>query len=146
MLRHLKHRIVKMFSYSPSRRIPENLAAIRRQLLGTCPACGRDLEGHHHWRLASVVLEPGAEAPGEVAKLIREREWALAAQFQDWKADRNEREYYVIRCPNKPELSLVAVISTADMWSDDRVESTQRLDRENTSVILDLVGDGWKPL
>src|SRR5438034_10754719 len=108
---------------------PQEQRSIVRTLFHTCPACGKDLAGHAFWRLASVILDSANRRLGqELGKLISERQFGRAAQFQEWKGNENEREYYVVHCPNQRPISLVTVVSKTDLWSDDYVESTEVLD------------------
>jgi len=139
------NRILKLFSPSLKKLSSEKQARIAQSLFGLCAACGKDLGGHSRWRLASAIFDTQNGMANELAKLIRDRQWDQAAQFQDWRGDRNEREYYVVRCPNSPQVSLVTMVSTADMWSDDYIESTELLAAESSKDILRLAGNHWLP-
>ena len=124
----------------------EARAVAARSLLSSCPVCGGDLARHSRWRLASVILDAEAGLADELAQLINARDWERASRFQGWKGDRDEREYQVVRCPNSSQVALVTVVSTADMWSDDRVESTEKLNEEDSKAVIALAGDRWESL
>jgi hypothetical protein len=136
--------ITRYFAHSLRKPSSEERAKIARSVFRSCVACGGDLSGHSFWRLASAIID-SEDRGDELATLIKDRQWNRAVQFQDWRGDRNEREYYAIRCPNRTEISLVTIVSTADMWSDDYVESTEVLDPESSRALADLVGDRWQP-
>jgi RNA polymerase subunit RPABC4/transcription elongation factor Spt4 len=122
---------------------PEDRAAVARSLIKACPVCGGSLALHQRWRLASVILD-GDSSADEVAKLIDAHQWERASRFQLWKGDRDAREYLVVRCPNSPHAAIVTVFSTAELWSDDRVESTQKLNEEDSKAVIGLAGDHWE--
>lgn len=144
MIDSLKQAVLK-FVTGISRRPSQ--AALRLQcqrLLGPCPACGGDLSGHRHWRLASVFLDALGDESGaarRLVELIAAKHWTQAASFQEWAADRNELEYHVIGCPVSGALSLVPVVSKADMWADDEVQGARVLSADDSAVLSRVIQD-----
>jgi len=116
-----------------------------RRLFVSCPACESDLVGHSWWKLASVIL--GENDEDELENLVKQRKWMEAQQIHQWSGNRDEREFYVLRCPRRDSLSLVSVISLADIWLDDHVERTEVLDENDTAWFDGRVSaDAWTPL
>jgi hypothetical protein len=126
----------------PSR---DEVAKARRSVFQFCAACGGDLSGHSCWRLGSVFVDSHKESQ-HLSELIKHRDWEKASQCQNWSASRDMREYNVIRCPNRPELSLVTLISLAELSSDDYVESTEVLDAQSSRTLSTVVGGRWQPI
>lgn len=122
---------------------PEACATAARNLINACPVCGGSLALHQRWRLASVILD-GDKSADELANLIKAHDWEPASRFQGWKGDRDAREYVVVRCPNSPQAAIVTVLSTAEMWSDDHVESATKLSEEDSKAVIALAGDHWE--
>jgi hypothetical protein len=110
-----------------------------------CPACNGSYTGHQRLLLASVILDSDARRTGELASLIRAHQWEQAMQIREWKGDRDEREYHIVRCPKSTQLSMITLISLWELWADDYVEATQVLDDESTKALLRLAGDRWEP-
>ncbi len=124
---------------------PERMAEARRKLFQPCRTCGKALESHSWWRLASAVLGSDSGMAATLASLVEARSWEQAALVQEWEATQDEREYYLVRCPDSKAVSLVTVVAMADMWSDDYVESSEILGDEDSSTLTAIVGDRWKP-
>lgn len=120
-------------------------AEIRRRLFHPCPGCGKILEGHGWWVLATVVLREPPTAIERLADLIEGRKWEQAAEVREWEGGKDEREYYVVRCPTTTELSLVTVLSRAEMWADDCVEAKTLLGDSDSKRLTVLVDDRWEP-
>jgi hypothetical protein len=115
-----------------------------RQNWGRCSTCQGDFMGHEGYVLASVILDAGNHRSGELADLISAHEWERAVKYQEWKGDRDERMYYVVRCPNDPRLTLVTRLSVWELWLDDKTEWVEILDDESARVVARLAGDRWK--
>ena len=120
-------------------------AEARRELFESCRACGRTLDSHSWWRLASTVLGEDSHSASKLAALIAARDWGRAALVQEWEGGRDEREYYLVRCPDTKKIALVTVVSTAEMWSDDYVEASEVLGEQDSISLSAIAGDGWKP-
>ncbi|MBY0497626.1 MAG: hypothetical protein K2Y23_25755 [Cyanobacteria bacterium] len=103
------------------------------------------MTGHSYFLLASVFADEDARSE-ELATLIKGKSWREAAAFQDWLGDRDERQYYLVRCSSGGGLSLFKVVSTAAYWSDDFVESRELLDTATSETINQIVGDRWRPM
>ncbi len=101
------------------------------------------MAGHGYFLLASVFPDENVRGE-ELAALVRTRQWQQAATFQDWKSDRDEREYYLIRCPSRGGLLLFTVLSLWEMRSDDFVESCESLDADSSATLVQIVGDRWQ--
>lgn len=137
-------RLLRLFSVPLPTPTPERIAAARRKLFQSCRACGKTLDSHSWWRLASAVLREDSNAAESLAALVAAREWEQAARIRQWEGSRDEREYYLVRCPNTKTLSLVTVASLAEMYFDDYVEASEILDERDSSVLTAIAGDRWR--
>ncbi len=143
MFESARRRIMRCIAGFPCHLSPADLARERKELFGACLICGGELNGHASWRLASVFLEDESDTPSRLADLVAKEKWAEASAFQEWAGDRDEREYYVVRCPVEKSLALISVISVAEMWSNDHIEATELLSEEASQALSALVGDRW---
>ncbi len=143
MFESVRRWIMRRIAGFPRQLSPAEILRARREFFGACPVCDGELDGHASWRLASVFVDGDSDAPSRLARLVAERRWAEANAFQEWAGDRDEREYYIVRCPVENSLALVTFISVAEMWSDDYIEATERLSERASEALSVLVGDRW---
>lgn len=144
MVTELKTRISRFFAERREEKRRKVNAAENRRLWPSCPACGGEMAGHHVWLLASAILGSPTSRAGELSRLIEHHQWESAMQINEWKGTRDERMYYIVRCPKISQLTLSVVISFFDLWLDDYVEFNVRLDDESTQTILRLADNHWE--
>lgn len=118
-------------------------SSVYRRLFAPCPVCGKPVDGHGYWKLASVIANESSDAPATVARLLSERRWREAAQVREWVHDADIREYHAIRCPNADRLGLITVMFTHEFWSNDVVEDARVVPDEDRKEISELVGGRW---
>lgn len=123
-----------------------DVSSVYRKLLSPCPVCGKPVDGHSYWKMASVIANEASDAPATVARLVSERRWREAARVMQWAHDADVREYYAIRCPNSDRLGLVTVLFTHEFWSNDVIEEARALPDQDTRELSELVGDRWTTL
>ena len=116
-----------------------------RMIWWRCPACNESFTGHQRWLLASVILDTDTRRAHDLTSLIRGHQWEQAMQTKEWKGDRDEREYYIVRCPKTTQLAMVTLISVWELWADDYIETAKVLDDESSQALLHLAGDRWEP-
>ena len=112
-------------------------------MFGRCPNCGKALQAHSYWRLASAVIDGSGDSDRKLAALIAERQWGAASRIAEWRYDRDIREYGVVRCPYGPRLGLVIAVFTYDLYANDCREDTRLLSEEDSQIIKGLAGDAW---
>lgn len=81
-----------------------------------------------------------------LASLVAAREWEKVGKVQEWHADKDVREYHLVRCPSSTRLGLVTLTSRSGMWEDDRVEARDLLDEEDSRILETLASGRWEQL
>lgn len=118
-----------------------------RRLFEPCPGCKGNVTGHHYFMLASVFTDPDDGGRVEqLAALVKSRQWSQAATFQDFDGLRDFREYYLLRCPEFPQLALVIIQSLFEMFADDYTESRELLDSEASVHLAEIAADRWSKM
>ncbi|MBP7867706.1 MAG: hypothetical protein KA419_17380 [Acidobacteria bacterium] len=115
-------------------------------LLGPCPQCGCDAEGHAHWRLASAARNCRRGREAEIEGLIAAGAWGEAADVREWRAGAEVVEYYALRCPKSPLLSLKKVVFSAALDGDVRELADRVLSAADTAVLATLAAGQWRNL
>ena len=146
MFTKLKARVLKYLAERKEAKHRRNHEAGMRLTFVRCPTCGGDFTGHHIWLLASAILNCEHSRSHELDRLIQAHEWEAATQIQEWKGTKDERMYYIIRCPHTPNLTMMVLISVFEMWDDDYFEYHEQLDDESTETISRLANDHWEAI
>lgn len=115
-------------------------------LLGPCPQCGRDAEGHAHWRLASAARNCRRGREPEIEGLIAASAWGEAAYVREWRAGAEVVEYYALRCPSSPLLSLKKVVFSAALDGDVREVADRVLSAADSAALATLAENQWRKL
>jgi hypothetical protein len=110
---------------------PERLREVMRQVIGKCPVCALNLDGHAYADLASVFTTDGATQE-EAEHAVECGEWNVLMTLQQWYPEADVIAYKAIRCSRREELGLLRILFTAELWSDDVVQEAQRLSIEES--------------
>jgi hypothetical protein len=145
------HRLGRAFRRLIIGRLPPppndaQIATVYRNLFRQCPVCGRTLEGHAVWRLASVIVGEAPKREDALADLVARGQWTDAARITESEHDKDAREYDVIRCPFSDRLGLVTAVFTAEFWSNSFVEDARALASEDGEEIAKIAADRWRTL
>src|SRR5215213_6678875 len=138
-LKRLLDRVLPMRIPTPS---VDDRKAVVRQLIGKCPVCALDLDGHAYATLATV-LASDKEASHEVIEAIGEGDWASATRLQQWHPDADVVQYDVVRCSRREELGMVRILYTAEMWAHDLVEQAWSLTLQESRSLLRECAVEW---
>lgn len=144
MLTELKKRLLKYLAERKEAKDRQRHEAGMKLTFVRCPVCGGDFSGHHLWRLASAILNCEGSRSHELDRLIHAHEWERAMQIDEWHGHKDERMYYIVRCPHTPNLTMMVLISVFEMWDDDYFEYTEQLDDESTRTISRLANGHWE--
>ena len=144
MLTKFRKRVLKYLAERNERKHRRLYVAGMRATFVKCPACGGDFSGHHLWRLASAILNCEGSRASELDRLIHAHEWEQATRIDEWEGTKDERMYYIVRCPHTPNLTMMVLISVFEMWDDDYFEYTEQLDDESTMTISRLANGNWE--
>jgi len=125
---------------------PEDRAAALRKIIGKCPICQKELDGHGSYQLATVVAE-GPVSPGltRIRELISRGDFSEAGKHREWKADGDIREFRALRCTSG-EIALLDIFYRFKIWSEDVVQGVQRLGQSQGADLDSFVGGRWETL
>lgn len=112
------------------------LAAIRR-----CPLCKRRPNGHFLFKLATAIH--GSEIHNSLEKLLAENKWREVSAIKEWNPTANLHEYWVLRCPNNGEMSLLGFVFTFEIFAPNYNDEPRKLTSDERSVIEQIVGEQW---
>lgn len=141
---NVSDRLLQLFAWRPKRApLADRALAIVRDRFSPCSICGDSLHGHAFVKLASAFVDDSTGRDQDLKHLVSTRQWKQASEYQDWSSDRAVREYHLIRCPRSSQVALTGLLSTPEMWADDRVGASETLDQEDVKTILSVVGDRW---
>lgn len=126
-------------------------AASRRRTLhglftvryGTCLSCGREPVGHLSWTLGMAIASKEPNRRAELEHAVEVRDWDRAREILDFEGTEDGIEYRAIRCPSTNEVSLKRVLTTFELWSNDRFFEDIQLTRTDQERVHALAGDGW---
>lgn len=124
---------------------PERLRKVMRLVIGRCPVCDLNLDGHAYADLASVfTADVSVQAAADRA--VERREWDALMAIQQWDPEADVIAYKAVRCNRREELGVVRILFTAELWADDVVLNGQRLNIEESRLLAEMIGDRWLPL
>src|ERR1051326_1694862 len=123
----------------------ETRRRILRVIIGRCPVCELDLESHAYAQIATVLVSDIVTRTS-AAQASEARDWSRLKSFQDWDAESDVLEYGAIRCNRIDGFGIVIILFTADLWSDEKVVSAQRLSESESRSLAEMVGDRWQIL
>jgi len=140
-------RLLQLLAWRPRRTpLADRALAVVRDRFSPCSACRGSLHRHLLAKLASVFVGDGSAREQELEGLVSTQQWERASEYQDWSSDRAVRKYHLIRCPQKSQIVLIRVLSTPEMWTDDRVDTKEVLNQRDYEAILGIIGDKWLTL
>lgn len=124
---------------------PERLRKVMRQVIGKCPVCDLNLDGHAYADLASVFTTDAA-AREEAERAAECGKWDVLMTLQQWHSEADVVAYKAIRCSRREEFGLLRILFTAELWADDVVQEAQRLSIEESRLLAEIIRDRWFPL
>lgn len=124
---------------------PERLRKVMRQVIGKCPVCDLNLDGHAYADLASVFTTDAA-AREEAEHAAECGKWDVLMKLQQWHSEADVVAYKAIRCSRREELGLLRILFTAELWADDVVQEAQRLSIKESRLLAEIIRDRWFPL
>jgi len=116
--------------------------ALRRQI-GSCPVCGKGLDGHSYWDIASIRV--GSPEEAYVAELIKRHAWTAAAEHQQANATDDIRVWRAVRCPSGV-VAIMPVTLAFEAWSPDEVGLGLVLDEADSRQLMHAAAGRWRPL
>jgi hypothetical protein len=123
---------------------PDDLRKVMRKIVGRCPVCGLDLEGHADAELSRVIAGGPTESQADAA--AANNDWSALVSFREWNVETDILEYRAIRCSRREELGLVRILFRAGLGATEELQDSQQLSLEESRRIANMIADRWRPL
>ena len=139
--------ILKKWVSGGASRVPlPTQAEICRQTIGVCPLCKESLSGHGIAWLCSVKLNGGShDRRRHVEQLIEAGKWTEVQAFQEWRAEADNLEYRVLRCP-AAGLAMLVLVSPYEPQHLDWLDVAWPLPSESNAELEQLLQSKWLAL
>ena len=116
-----------------------------KAVIGRCPVCSADLEGHSVALIATVIINDNQQAVTEFFKALQEHRWEDLRQFQQWEGASDNAEAYAIQCPQG--LAWFVIRSPFELYESDTFLTQEVLDSDDSKNLRSWVPEGlWHPL
>jgi len=121
-------------------------ANVLKEVVPSCPCCGRSLNGHQYRLIAATPLKPDhLEGFWELLSAIRSQEWHRVATFQTWEGSQTNAEVYGLQCPEKM-LSVVVISAPFTLEEPCTLMHQERVENPATFEPSLPNSDSWHPL
>ena len=113
---------------------------------GTCLSCGRKPLGHLSWMMGMAIVSREPNRHAELEHLVEIRDWERAKAIREFEGTEDEIEYRAIRCPSTNEVSLKKILTSSELWSNDRLLEDIGLVSADQERVNALAGEDWTVL
>lgn len=116
-----------------------------REIVPSCPSCGKPLDDHQYRLIATTPMQPGLERFRELLAAVRDQAWQNVAGFQTWEGNLVNAEVYGLQCPDK-SLSVAIISAPFALEEPYTLMHQQRVDDPATFEQYLPGSDAWHPL